>query len=267
MKYLFSFALAILAPSIALAQTVDVGTVPGIGGTVDIGTVQVIGTTTGTTVNTGDSTVNVNAGSVQVNDTTVTNTGTTTQIKTSTGAIPGTVTIKREDGSTVRVNTSSGLNVQVTQGALDVASQEAIVSLSNGSDVLITTDNDLTTYQALVREYRPGVRDITVADGQVTVAYRQPAKFFGIFGSGLSARATLNASGEVSVKLPWYSFLFKKDTSVVTDGVRVGISDQGVEVSQLVDARSEVRVRSSAKAINVMTSVVSGQSSVTIEAE
>ncbi len=181
-------------------------------------------------------------------------------IKTSGGA--GTVTIIRDDsGKTINISPSSGkLERQISIVSSDPGARQAVVNLSGNSQILIQDGNDLGEYAKLVVQARPSVTNVDLDGARLTVEYKQPAKFLGLFSTKLGAQAIVDQEKGVTVSLPWYSFLFKKNTKRVKAAIVSGIaSDQkaAATISAEADQGSQaLTVQQQARTINVVTSAV-----------
>lgn len=197
----------------------------------------------------------------------------TLQINTSNLGVPGdgSILVRGGDGSLlvdvsgagatyVSLNNGS-LSVQVQNGSLTPSAQASIVSLGGGSALLIQSNADLNAYGNLVVQNRPGVTNVSVNNGVVTVKYNQPARFLGIFGTSIAAEASVNSNGKVAVKMPWYSFLFSKRGGTVKKQVEVTLANEtssgNIQVTTLASGDEQVRVQNSAKVLNVVSSVAS----------
>jgi hypothetical protein len=252
-------ALAALAaqaafPVAALAVTVNYG-----GGSINVDDVQ----------------VQVTPGSINVQTGTGAGTGTNVQVNTSTGGLQvqtsgSTIRLYDSTGTAVSVGTGSGnLNV-VVSGGLDANSRTAIVSLEGNTDLLIKTDADLAAYNALVVQERASIAGVeTGADGSVSVRYRQPARFLGLVNTRIVGTVDVTPAGRVIVKLPWYSFLFTKNTAAVQTAVQsdvdVAVGKKQITVGAGVGTGTSVSVQNDARTINVVTSSIDSSVGVSIQ--
>ncbi len=197
--------------------------------------------------------VNANGQNVQVND----------KLTGSGGSLDVMV-----NGQEVKLDSSKdSLSVFVSKGgSLDSASASSIVSLQGNSVSLIKSDDDLSAYANVVVAARPAVAGVTVENDRIIVKYDQPGKFLGLFKVHLGAQAEVDSSGNVSIHLPWYSFLVSKNSGQVKAAIESGISgDKSISVSAIGDgSNSSVRVQNSAKVLNVMSSAVQGGASTSV---
>jgi hypothetical protein len=206
------------------------------------------------------STINTPGGTVKID-----NSG--NQVQTSVGNSTTTITntptssmINIEaNGKTVQIDASQGsLNLQVQSGNISDDQKTAILSLTNGSDVLISTNEDLQTYNNLVLEKRPTIVSINSNNNQVQIEYKQPAKLFGLFRSNLKASVIVDSTGKVEIKLPWYKFFFSKKTDPVKSNISLNLNNAAqsntLNISTMNSGTdSTLQVRTQAKTINIVT--------------
>ena len=93
-----------------------------------------------------------------------------------------------------------------------------------------------------------------MANNKIMVKYDQPGKFLWFLNSSLDATAVVDENGEVSIKLPWYSFLFSKNTNSVKLSIAGQLEDNELTVSGNAEG---LEVRQDAKKVNIVTSAVS----------
>ena len=214
--------------------------------------------------------VNVNGTQVDVNKYTNPDGSRTTNINT-----PGTnVTIqksgdnllimKSSDGTNVNLDLRyGGLKVQVDSGKINANAESTLVNLSGDSKLLIQTNDDLNMYNNIVLQNRSGIKSISTDNGVVTVKYNQPARFLGMFSTTLGATVTTKNGEEVSIDLPWYSFLFSKDTNTVKTAISTGLSGNNQNTSvTLQNSNGDqkfIQVQRQAGTVNVVTSVIDAQ--------
>lgn len=202
-------------------------------------------------------TVDTNLGGYNVN-TNLNTSGSGLNVNTNVGGLNSNVNILNDgSGKTLNVNMSTGLSTQVN---LDDAAKSVIVNLNGNSVSLIKSDSDLAAYSDLVVQERPSIKSVETGNGKVVVAYRQPAKFLGLIGTNMGATVTVNAQGNVTVSLPWYSFLFTKNTNAVKTAVQGNLGSSRLDVSVLGGSGStSVRVQTGAKVVNVVTNSIETQ--------
>jgi hypothetical protein len=208
-------------------------------------------TTESATVNTqraADGMVRVNANGTEVN------------VGKSTTTGGNVISVTAASGNKIQVDTALGLGAQISIVESEGGLKNAVLSLEAGAAEMIKAADDLNAYINLTLNARPAVKAVEVSNGVVSVGYDQPARFLGIFKSGLSAKVSVDATGEVSMDLPWYSFLFSKNTKTVQTKVRANLASaksNGLEVSALSSGSDEKqRMQASAKTVNVVSSAV-----------
>lgn len=156
------------------------------------------------------------------------------------------------DGRSVSVSARNG-SLGVQSGSLSSEQKQLVVGLPGNTVTLIKNNDDLKAYANIVVSTRPGVKNVSVTDNGLVVTYEQPAKFFGIFRSSLNAKAVVATGGKVEVDLPWYSFLYSKNTGAVKTSIQSS-AGSNLTVSKSDDA---VSVQNNAKAINVVSGSIS----------
>ncbi len=163
------------------------------------------------------------------------------------------------DGQEVMISAKDGgLGVQIN--TLNETEGQLVVGLPGNTINLIKNDDDLRAYVSLVAKTRPNVRDVAITDNGIEITYNQPAKFFGLFKSSLNARAIVASDGKVEIDLPWYSFLYSKNSSAVKSSIQTSIGSGGIQVSG--STNSESSAQGNAKAVNVVSASINNTVSV-----
>jgi len=173
------------------------------------------------------------------------------------------------DRAGVKVETNSaGTKVDMGAGARTITTDSSgKVELNDAGNRIINvqTNADLKTYTASAIKEMPAVTNIEVRSENVSVTYTQPAKLFWFFGSSLKGTVVVSNGGKVEVKLPWYSFLFSKNTSNIKSAVETKLttnSQQGtisltqVGAAENDSAENTAKVQNSAKVINIVGTAV-----------
>lgn len=190
----------------------------------------------------------------QVNALTVTGTGGLTVQATTTSVVvmSSTVTGNLDASSTI------GLAAQVQAGSTTTSSEDSIVSLQGNSIGMIQTNADLDAYNTLVIKSRPAVTSVNVdSTNNVDVYYSQPARFLGIFSTSLSGDVHVDAQGNTTVNMPWYAFLYAKDTTNVKTSVATAVTQSGVQFGSHADAATTIQ--NNARVINAVSAAVQAQ--------
>jgi hypothetical protein len=90
---------------------------------------------------------------------------------------------------------------------------------------LIVTDNDFSAYVAPMLRKDSNILSIATTDHSVTMDYRTPARFLGMFHSHLITEAIANEDGSISVSHPWLSILYDQNDGF-DDSIRSAIEKQ-----------------------------------------
>jgi len=127
----------------------------------------------------------------------------------------------------------------------------------------VQSNQDLEDFAKGILIEDENVTGVEANESEVTVHYRVPAKFLGIFSSGLPASVTVEARGEgaetnnmserVKVKFPWHRIFFSVDESV-----RVETLQQIVlaEVQGEVETTTSFEVRQQARLFQLLSNVL-----------
>ena len=155
------------------------------------------------------------------------------------------------------------LSSSLDEGAPEPETKTAIVNLDGNSIQLVKGDSDVKAYSQLVLSERPNVKSVTVDDSSVTVSYKQPAKFLGLFSTSINAEVVVDENSQVEVSTPWYGFLFSKKTDSIKKNVAADLKksqDQGAITIKSIDSNSgnvELRSQNRVKLINIVTNRLS----------
>lgn len=110
-------------------------------------------------------------------------------------------------------------------GLLGIENAEFHISLHEGSSFdkgtsteinsveKVESANDFEHFVAFKAKTDARLKQVDVQNGKVEVEYTEPAKLFGFIGMNLTARATVDQQGEVSVSYPWYHIFMKKSNT------------------------------------------------------
>lgn len=118
--------------------------------------------------------------------------------------------------------------------------KDSIISLSNSWDEKKGNFGD-TSVKA----------EATIED--VTIPYKESAKLFGFISSHLTSKAVVATDGTLTVKRPWYRFLFSQKDHMDATEIEKSLQDQKVDLkaSTTVDART--------KALDTLSTVLKGE--------
>lgn len=99
------------------------------------------------------------------------------------------------------------------------------------------------------------------AGADINIAYKEPAKFLGIFSSALTSKAVVHTDGSVSVKRPWYRFLFSQKTHMDEESVNNAIAEYNLNV------KADTNVEARAQALEKLTNILNGNMEVETQTE
>jgi hypothetical protein len=164
---------------------------------------------------------------------------------TTTTSVNGSVDVS---GS---VNTDASTDANASASATATAEADEVLTVGRGdvseNDVtvvsadVVTTSTSLSAYAKGVIKSDENVSKVEVQDDEVSLWYKQPAKFLGFIPTSLAARAIVRADGSVDVKYPWYSFL-------TAHGDADLVSDLDLAAGTIARAESTTEFSASAKA-------------------
>jgi len=80
----------------------------------------------------------------------------------------------------------------------------------------VITDDDFAAYEVPMLRKDSNIVSISATDRSVTMVYRLPAHFLGMFHSHVLTQATVGEDGTVAISHPWLSVLY--DQGSETDG-------------------------------------------------
>ncbi|MEA2701312.1 MAG: hypothetical protein QOE22_21 [Candidatus Parcubacteria bacterium] len=93
---------------------------------------------------------------------------------------------------------------QAASASIDSAGAEL------GSDSVSTSD-DLSLFATSRMKRDAHIESINASGARVTLEYRKQSRFLGFIPGSIRATAEVTSDGEVSVRYPWYRFLFTVD--------------------------------------------------------
>jgi hypothetical protein len=165
------------------------------------------------------------------------------------------------------LNASGSVTVGVDTGSSSTTATNADLGEAGlqASVPLIQTSADLATYDNVVMQSQPAVTAINVqSNNTVALNYKQPAKFLGIFSTSLSGQVQVDAQGNTTVHLPWWSFLYAKDTTGVQASVATAVQQSGVQFGAQTDAAAQLQ--NNAAVITAAAAAIQAQESVSTSA-
>ncbi len=194
--------------------------------------------------------------------------------------------VKVDTKADVNANGNANVNANTNTNANDNANADSNNSVnantnatlnanSNSMVANISTDDDLKVYTTSLKNEDKNVSKVEVADNQILLAYRQPAKFLGFIPSNVTAKVMVDAQGNISVNYPWYTFLsVKNDEKLKADlqmqvaavlGNGRGADDTAVGTTTI--AFSDLSVRSRAKIIQALHTALKSNVSAEVKSE
>jgi len=106
----------------------------------------------------------------------------------------------------------------------------------------VRTDADLETYAEATVSSDERVQDVNVTEDEVSIEYDERAHLFGVFPILVTATATVDSEGKVSVRYPWYRFLMSTQQEALEASanaeVRAALSG---DASATLDAQAKAR--------------------------
>lgn len=151
----------------------------------------------------GNSAVNVSANVVQVG---VQANATSSMKATSTSS---------HMSATGTAASASGRETAVSAGGVVSLGRGDVNDNGNsGADIQsaasVSSDNDVASFARGILRNDDSVTNVAATSGEVSVSYKEPAKFLGFIPSTVTVTLTTDASGNVQVSHPWYGFLMSK---------------------------------------------------------
>src|SRR3989344_5081613 len=140
------------------------------------------------------------------------NTDTDTDADTSgSGSANANVSGNAEANANTNAQLNAGLGSLIVTRA-DVRSNAVIATSRDWASV--KSDADLSGYIAAQMKNDENIARVQVSPANVAVTYKQQARFLALVPTTISATAMVDASGDVTVSYPWYSFLFATENDI-----------------------------------------------------
>ena len=153
----------------------------------------------------------------------------------------------------------------ITVTRADVSSGEsAQVTISTPSAV--KTSADLSAYASGVVEGDKNVDAVAASEDSVSVSYKQSAKLFGFIPIFLSATATVDSTGEVSIRYPWYAFLATTNSASLQSSVKAATAAT-TAANTSADASAELSAAAQAKLIDEVRAAMKGSLEASLAAQ
>ncbi|KND50059.1 MAG: hypothetical protein AB203_03660 [Parcubacteria bacterium C7867-008] len=218
------------------------------------------------TVN-GTATVKVDGvGTVNGNGTVDINTG-DMMVSTSDAMVnvqtPGLV-VKTTGGADVNLGYGGQTLSTVVESGVDASSAKTIASLEGNAATYIKTQEDVDAYGKIVVESTPQVQNVEARASGVNVSYAQKGKLFGFIPVTMNAHVSVDASGNVSVKLPWYHVLVMSEGDTIATSVETRIAAAKSTEEVTVTGEAELNPVEQARITHYVTEVLISDGSVEI---
>ncbi len=179
-------------------------------------------------------------------------------------------------GDGILINTSNGTAVSlgangenlsvVASTGLTAPSVKAVVSLSGNPSAYIKTDADTQAYNKLVMTATPAVQSIDSNNQKVSVSYKQQGRLFGLFNVQMDGKANVDASGNVSINLPWYSVFVVKNTGDIKTSIKTDLNAAKTSNKVSVSTGTLAPV-DQAQIVHVVANSIAGNVSVEVNGE
>ncbi len=125
---------------------------------------------------------------------------------------------------TVNINNNSSSSASVTPGRyggveVNAGNSGNIISIDRSSSEVtggtktnvtvdkVRTQADLKAFAASELRNDENFSSLDIDEGEITIKYKQPAKFLGFLSTKVNVVVEVNSDGTVDIKYPWYSFL------------------------------------------------------------
>jgi len=128
------------------------------------------------------------------------------------------------DGATA-TSSDKAITFQLTQDQLEdtVADARYVPDAS-----LIVTENDFSAYEVPMVRKDPNIVSIAAGDNSVSMEYRTPAKFLGVFNTHATTKAVVSEDGSIELTHPGDTFLYDTDDALdanIKDSIESEIGD------------------------------------------
>lgn len=160
----------------------------------------------------------------------------------------GSATLQAQGQIQTQVQTQAQMQASSSNNtSTNTSSLSAVAQVLGAAPTLIKTNDDLTAYDNLVTQARPAITAVNVnSDDSVAITYQQPAKLFGIFPTSLPGEVDVDAQGNASVHLPWYSVFYATDASSVQASVANAVQQSGVTLGASANANANANTNATA---------------------
>ena len=172
------------------------------------------------------------------------------------------VRLEHASGSAEESGSSTDIGAVISASAKDLrgwdAAQKEQFMNTVKTEAEVRSGQDLQNFANGILVKDGNVESVDVATGTVKVSYREPAKLFGIFNTGLTVQVAADANGHATVSYPWYRFLFSMPSSTASAHLAAAIN------AGLSGMNLESNVQALAHALGAITGILAGSSSSTV---
>jgi hypothetical protein len=125
--------------------------------------------------------------------------------------------------NSARANGAATAQDHANENALENASANSALNFDASK---VVSKDDLRAYASTTLKNDPSIDELRFKGREVQVGYKEHGKFLGLFKMPYTVHVVANADGTVSVKYPWYAFLFARDREAVDTEISTAV--QGI---------------------------------------
>lgn len=154
----------------------------------------------------------------------------------------------------------------VVQADLDGDSLEDEMMIS---PTAVRSSTDLNVYVRGLAKNDKNVEKVSATKSEVSIWYKQPAKFLGFIDSHITSEARVDAEGEVEVSYPWYSFFFSSDTKAsasVESDIEARVRGIVASSKSEASATAELSAETQAQVLSQIHAVMQAEASISADA-
>jgi hypothetical protein len=124
-------------------------------------------------------------------------------------------------------NEVTGFDTSASNNPEVVIDRNTVVDKIINDTSYVVTEDDVNTYASEAVQEDSNINNVNLTAEDVSVSYAVPASLFGFIPMSLPANVSVTKDRNVSVKLPWYSFIFSKkaNENTIKQNVTEAISD------------------------------------------
>lgn len=200
----------------------------------------------------GNGTVNSAVSGSDVNANGAVNAGVNTNASTNVNG-----SANAQNGSS-NANTNSAADLNATNNASSMSVWNRESAEVNGTVApemtadSVQTDSDLKTFAATALRNDDNLDSIGFASDRVEVAYREPARFLGIFPASVNIDVVAHNDGSVDIDYPWYSFLMVTNRADLESSIK---NEVGAYMSQSNASETGIMNSNGNSALHASTTV------------